>query len=100
MTPTKVIGTVTTYLGSSPALGGTGARVKVIGVIRYNEPEDSPDAIVRDDDQLARVGGVQPGDGADVLVWNSREGRWGWVGTEVEDVVDLELFRHLHEQEA
>ena len=90
-----VIGTVTTYLASSPALGGRGARVKVIGIFKAGEPEDSEDAVVRDDLRLARLGGVRAEDSADVLVWNAVAGRWGWVGTEVEDVTELELFRHL-----
>ena len=101
---TKIIGTETTYIGHERRLGGHGVRMLITGIFRYEEKRkltlygDGEDTYITENDHLARLGGVRPGDGAEVHVWNDRENRWGFVGEEVEDVKDLECFKHLRDQ--
>jgi len=100
----KIIGTETTYIGHEKRLGGHGVRMLITGIFRYDEKtkltmyEDSEDSYITDNDHLARLGGVRPGDGAEVHIWNERENRWGFVGEEVEDVSDMAIFKHLRKQ--
>jgi len=91
--PPRIIGMETTYLGSERRYGGHGARVLITAIFRYDTDEESDDRHVTDNAQLALLGSVQPGDGAEVHVWNDREGRWGFVGEEIEDAFELELFQ-------
>ena len=101
---TRIIGTETIYIGHEKRLGGHGVRMLITGIFRYDAKkkltlyDDNPDAYITDNDHLARLGGVRPGDGAEVHVWNGRENRWGFVGEEVEDVKDLAIFKHLRRQ--
>ncbi len=100
----RIIGTETTYIGLEKRLGGHGVRMLITGIFRYDEKskltmyEDSEDSHITDNDHLALLGGVRPGDGAEVHVWNDRKNRWGFVGEEVEDVSDLAIFKHLRNQ--
>lgn len=97
--PPQIIGTETVYLGDERRLGGKGAKVLITGIFKANpNPTLFPDLdpgcrrhLVTDNALLARVGGVQPGDGAEAHVWLENEARWSFVGEEIEDVCQLRI---------
>ena len=93
----KVIGKVTTYTGTEHP-GMTGYRVKIIAVIKGGaEPVDDPAVdcdVIKDDDHLARVGGMTAADRVEVQPWLETEGRWSWVTSDPK-AVDCECFAHL-----
>jgi len=85
------IGSEATYIGDSPAVSGPGSRVLVTGIFRYDEDENSDDRFVNDNKQLAELGGVRSCDGAEVHAWLEKEGRWSFVGQEIEDISTLQI---------
>ena len=82
---TKVIGAVTTYLGNDYGMK-PGHKVRIIAVL----PKDE-DAYIRDDDELARRGGVKATDRVEITPWIEKEGRFSWV-TNDPKATDLEIF--------
>ena len=97
--PPRVIGLETVYVGDEARYGGRGARVKLTGIFcrgRHlcvgQDDEETGSLYVHDDHRLAQLGGVQPGDGAEVHCWLPEEGRWGIVAHEIPLASELELF--------
>lgn len=84
----KVIGAVTTYLGNDYGMK-PGHKVKIIAVLPNDE-----DAYIRDDDELARRGGVKASDRIEVQPWIEKEGRFSWV-TNDPKATELEAFKNL-----
>lgn len=100
--PPRVIGIETTYTGHEKRYGGHGARVKVTAILvkgrhlgSFPDDDESGSLYVTDDHRLLQLGGIQPGDGAEVHCWLPGEGRWGFVGYEIPDVSDLAIFADL-----
>ncbi|RJO66013.1 MAG: hypothetical protein C4523_14300 [Myxococcales bacterium] len=95
----QIVGSEAVYLGDEVRLGGHGARVKITGVFKRGvDPATVPDmdaedgvVFITDNDMLAKLGGVRPGDGAEVHVWLPTLGRWSFVGEEVTDVGQLRI---------
>ncbi len=87
----KIIGTVTTYLGSDHAYL-RGYEVRILAL--YRPIPDSEDSeMFKTDDEVAAAGGVQEGDWADVAPIMAA-GRTSFVSSDA-SVVDLECFAHL-----
>ena len=84
----QVIGAVTTYLGHDYGMK-PGHKVKIIAVLPNDE-----DAYIRDDDELARRGGVKASDRIEVQPYIESEGRFSWV-TNDPPATDLDLCRGL-----
>jgi len=91
----KVIGTITTYVGTDrrehPYLAGY--KVRITAVLRAGDP-DHPDNYVCDDDHLARVGGLRREDRVEVQPWLAKEGRFSFVTSDPR-VCDLDRFETL-----
>jgi hypothetical protein len=91
----KVIGTITTYVGTDrrehPYLAGY--KVRITAVLRAGDPDD-PNHYVTDDHDLARLGGLRREDRVDVQPWLAKEGRFSFVGSDPR-VCDLEGFESL-----
>ena len=85
-----IIGMETTYIGHERRHGGHGAKMRIIGILRYDAPEDSVDGYIVNNDHLARLGGIRPQDGAEVHTWLPSENRWSFVANELTSVMDLE----------
>ncbi len=94
----KVIGTVTTYHGDEhPYLRGH--QVRIVAVLKNAaKPDidvDGPDyAILSDDEDLARAGGVTRHDRIEVQPWIEREDRFSFVTSDPR-AVDLACFASL-----
>ena len=84
----KVIGAVTTYLGHDYGMK-PGHKVKIVAVL----PKDE-DAYIRDDDELARRGGVKANDRIEIQPWIESEGRFSWV-TNDPGATELAAFQGL-----
>jgi hypothetical protein len=103
----QVIGTVTTYLGHEKSLGGHGTKMVVTGVLKKKfdarlVPDRDPECdhyYTKDNDELARLGGLDPADSVEVQCWHPGEKRWCFVYCEVENIRDLEAFKDLRERE-
>ncbi|WP_141327274.1 hypothetical protein [Myxococcus sp. AB025B] len=93
----KTIGTITTYDGDEHQYL-RGHRVRVVGVMKGAAASDhDPDrdgAVLRDDDEIERAGGVTAGDRIEVQPWLEREQRWSFVASDPR-AIDLACFRHL-----
>jgi len=93
----KVIGMETIYIGTEHA-GLTGCKVKILAVIRGGaEPVDDPAVdcdVIKDDDGLARAGGVTAADRVEVQPWIEAEQRWSWVTSDPR-AADCKCFAHL-----
>lgn len=93
----KTIGTITTYDGNEhPYLRGH--KVRVVAVMKgAAAPDHDPDRdgmYLRDEDEVARVGGVGADDRVEVQPWLEREQRWSFVTSDPR-ATDLACFRHL-----
>jgi hypothetical protein len=106
-TAPKVIGLETTYIGHDRRHGGHGVKVLITAIFKYHpdpaemarlgitlDPE-APHAWIADNELLARAGGVQPGDGAEIHMWIEKESRWCMVADELRDIRQLEAFKNL-----
>ena len=87
---TQVIGAVTTYLGKDYGMK-PGHKVKIIAVLPNDE-----DAYIRDDDELARRGGVKASDRIEVQPWIESEGRFSWV-TNDPKATELGYYKNLRQ---
>lgn len=83
----KTIGATTTYVGSEHAYL-RGYRVRIIAVLKADG------SVVKDDDELARMGGVTAADRLDVQPWLEAERRFSFVTSDPR-AIDLECFEHL-----
>lgn len=93
----KTIGTIATYDGDErPYLRGH--KVRIVAVLpRAAAPDFDPDrdgAVLSDDDEVERAGGVTAHDRVEVQPWVEREQRWSFV-TSDPHAIDLACFRHL-----
>jgi hypothetical protein len=93
----KTIGTITTYDSDEhPYLRGH--KLRVIAVLRrVAAPDFDPDsdgAVLRDDDEVERAGGVTAHGRVEVQPWLERERRWSFVTSDPR-AIDLACFRHL-----
>jgi len=93
----RVIRTITTCDSDEhPYLRGH--RVRIVAVMKgAAAPAWDPDderAYLRDDDAIARAGGVTAADRVEVQPWIERDGRWGFA-TSNPRAVDLACFARL-----
>lgn len=83
----KTIGATTTYVGTEHAYL-RGYCVRIIAVLKADG------SYVKDDDELARMGGVTSADRLDVQTWLEAEGRFSFVSSDPR-AIDLACFEHL-----
>ncbi len=92
----KTIGTTTTYDGDEHWYL-RGHKVCVVAVLpRAAAPNFDPDrdgAVLHDDSELERAGGVTAHDRIEVQPWLEREQRWSFVTSDPR-AIDLACFRH------
>ena len=93
----KILGSTTTYHGSEhPYLKGY--KVRILAVMkRAAAPDYDPDrdgSYLRDEDDLARAGGLTADDRVEVQPWLDGEQRWSFVTSDPR-AVDLAIFREL-----
>lgn len=97
METTRIIGTETIYTGTEhPYL--TGLRVRIVAVMKdAARPDHDPDVpYVRDEEDIARAGGVTTDDRVEVQPWLAAEGRCSFVTSDAL-AIDLACFEHLRE---
>jgi hypothetical protein len=93
----KILDSTTTYHGSEyPYLRG--CKVRIVAVIKHaampdHDPEHD-DSYLRDEDALARAGGVTDDDRIEVQPWLEGEQRWSFVTSDPR-AIDLACFRGL-----
>lgn len=83
----KTIGATTTYIGSEHGYM-RGDRVRIIAVHKADG------SYVKDEDELARMGGVTADDRLDVRPWLEAEARFSFVSSDPR-AIDLECFEYL-----
>lgn len=93
----KSIGTISTYDGDEhPYLRGHKVRVVAVlpraAAVDFNPDRDG--AVLRDDEEVERAGGVTADDRVEVQPWLEREERWSFVTSDPR-AIDLACFRHL-----
>lgn len=81
------IGAITTYIGSEHRCL-RGYRVRIVAVLKADGN------IIKDEDNLARAGGVTAEDRVEVQPWLEAEGRFSFV-TSGPRAVDLACFERL-----
>lgn len=89
----KIIGKTTTYHGNEFGFMKN-LEVRIVAILRSDVDPDSEDAFVKDDQHLARLGGVTIHDRIEVAPWIENEGRFSWVTSDPK-AVDLACFKHL-----
>ena len=93
----KTIGTVTTYHGSEHAYL-RGHKVRIVAVMKgAAAPDHDPDkdgTYLRDEDDVARAGGITAADRVEVQPWIEQEGRFSFVASDPR-AIDLGCFKHL-----
>jgi hypothetical protein len=95
----KIIGSTTTYHGDEhPYLRGL--KVRIVAVMkRAAAPDYDPDrdgSYLRDEDEIARAGGVTADDRVEVQPWLAGERRWSFVCSDPR-ALDLGCFKKLAE---
>ena len=93
----KILGSTTTYHGTEhPYLRGL--KVRIVGVMkRAAAPDYDPDrdgAYLRDEEEIARAGGVTADDRVEVQPWLKEERRWSFVCSDPL-ATDLACFARL-----
>ena len=94
----KILGSTTTYHGTEhPYLKGY--KVRIVAVMkRAAAPDFDHDSdeyrYLRDEDDLARAGGLTADDRVEVQPWLEGEQRWSFVTSDPR-AIDLALFREL-----
>lgn len=81
------IGAITTYIGSEHRYL-RGYRVRIVAVLKADGN------IIKDEDDLARAGGVTAEDSVEVQPWLEAEGRFSFVTSDPR-AVDLACFERL-----
>jgi len=100
---TGVIGTVTKYLGHEERFGGYGIKMLVTAVFKRKFDERLvPDrdtgcdfVYVSDNDELQRLGGLDPTDSVEVQCWHPRQNRWCVVYDEIKNIRELDAFKNI-----
>ena len=94
---TKTIGSITTYDGDEhPYLRGHNVRIVAV-LPRAASPDFDPDRdgrVLRDDDEIARAGGVTADDRVEVQPWLAAERRFSFVSSDPR-AIDLACFASL-----
>ena len=95
----KILGSTTTYHGDEhPYLRGL--KVRIVAVMkRAAAPDYDPDrdgSYLRDEDAIARAGGVTAEDRVEVQPWLEGEQRWSFVCSDPR-ALDLGCFKKLAE---
>ncbi len=93
----RILGSVTTYHGTEHSYL-RGLKVRIVAVMKgaaasKNDP-DKDGAYLRDEDALARAGGVAAQDRVEVQPWLEEEQRWSFVTSDPR-AVDLACFKRL-----
>jgi len=93
----KILGSITTYLGIEyPYLHN--CKLRIVGVMkRAATPDYDPDrdgAYLRDEEEIARAGGVTADDRIEVQPWLEDEQRWSFVCSDPK-ATDLALLSRL-----
>jgi hypothetical protein len=93
----KSLGSTTTYNGTEhPYLRN--CKVRIVAVMkRAAAPDYDPDrdgSYLRDEDALARAGGVSADDRIEVQPWLAAEQRWSFVASDPR-ALDLGCFKNL-----
>jgi hypothetical protein len=93
----KILGSTTTYHGTEhPYL--CGLKVRIVGVMkRAAAPDYDPErdgSYLRDEEEIARAGGVAADDRVEVQPWLTEEQRWSFVTSDPR-AIDLACFRGL-----
>ncbi len=81
------IGAITTYIGSEHRYL-RGYRVRIVAVLKADGN------IIKDEDDLARAGGVTAEDRVEVQPWLEAEGRFSFVSSDPR-AIDLACFASL-----
>ncbi len=93
----KTIGLETVYRGSEHRYLG-GLRVRIVAVLkgaaREGRDPDEDYAYLKDDDEIARAGGVTADDRIEVQPWMEKEQRFSFVTSDPR-AIDLECFAEL-----
>jgi hypothetical protein len=93
----KILGSTTTYHGTEHSYL-RGCTVRIVGVMkRAAAPDYDPErdgSYLRDEDEIARAGGVTADDRIEVQPWLEGEQRWSFVCSDPR-AVDLACFRQL-----
>jgi hypothetical protein len=93
----KILGSITTYHGTEhPYLRS--CQVRIVAVMKRaaaldNDP-DGDGAYLRDEEEIARAGGVTADDRVEVQPFLENEQRWSFVCSDPK-AIDLALFRGL-----
>ena len=93
----KILGSTTTYHGTEhPYLRD--CTVRIVAVMKraaaaHNDP-DGDDSYLRDEEEIARAGGVTADDRVEVQPWLTEEQRWSFVTSDPR-AIDLACFRGL-----
>jgi hypothetical protein len=93
----KILGSTTTYHGTEhPYLRN--CKVRIVAVMkRAAAPDYDPDrngSYLRDEDEIARTGGVTADDRVEVQPWLEAEQRWSFVCSDPR-ALDLGCFKKL-----
>ncbi len=96
----KIIGTVTTYHGSEhPYLRGYKGRIVAVmkGAAAPDHHPDRDGSYLRDEEDVARAGGVTANDRVEVQPWLEKEQRFSFVASDPR-AIDLACFGASHEE--
>jgi hypothetical protein len=93
----KILGSTTTYHGTEhPYLRN--CKVRIVAVMKRAAASDyDPDrdgSYLRDEEDIARAGGVTADDRIEIQPWLDREERWSFATSDPR-AVDLAIFRKL-----
>lgn len=93
----KILGSVTTYHGTEhPHLRG--CKVRIVAVMKQAAARDyDPDrdgSYLRDEEDIARAGGVTADDRIEIQPWLDEEQRWSFATSDPR-AIDLAIFRGL-----
>jgi hypothetical protein len=95
----KILGSTTTYHGDEhPYLRGLKVRIVAVmkGAAAPDHDPDRDDSYLRDEDAIARAGGVTADDRVEVQPWLADEQRWSFVCSDPR-ALDLGCFKKLAE---
>jgi hypothetical protein len=95
----KILGSTTTYHGDEhPYLRGLKVRIVAVmkGAAAPDHDPDRDDCYLRDEDAIARAGGVTAEDRVEVQPWLEGEQRWSFVCSDPR-ALDLGCFKKLAE---
>jgi hypothetical protein len=93
----KILGNITTYHGTEhPYLRN--CKVRIVAVMKRaaasNYDPERDDSYLRDEEDIARAGGVTAEDRIEIQPWLDKEERWSFATSDPR-AVDLAIFRKL-----